>query len=177
MVSPNATITLSPAYQVEDIVYSYRYYPREQPLDSELQRSFLAIPYNIEHLPFEHTLTVNVQNITYSLTQAKGTIKITNTLPTPFSLLGKTKFVTLDGIIYEADERFTIPAAQGETPGVAWVPVTAVEFQENGEMIGERGNIVAGTKLRIKNLPESFQQEAVIGEAARDFAGGTTSAT
>jgi len=44
-------------------------------------------------------------------------------------------------------------------------------------MIGERGNIPDGTKLLIKNLPESAQQEAVVGIAVRDFVGGSTSAT
>jgi len=44
-------------------------------------------------------------------------------------------------------------------------------------MIGEKGNIEDGSKLLIKNLPESAQQEAVVGVAVRDFAGGSTSAT
>jgi len=71
MVSPNATIWITPAHQVEDIVYNYRYYPSDQPIDVNQQRSFLSVPYTIEQIPFEHTLTVNVQNITYTNTNAK----------------------------------------------------------------------------------------------------------
>ncbi len=177
MVSPNATIWITPAHQVEDIVYNYRYYPSDQPIDVNQQRSFLSVPYTIEQIPFEHTLTVNVQNITYTNTNAKGTVKITNKLPSPFSLIGKTKFVDAEWIIFESDERFTIPAAEGETPSETYITVTAAEIQEDGAMIGERGNIPDGTKLLIKNLPESAQQEAVVGIAVRDFAGGSTSAT
>jgi hypothetical protein len=178
MISPNATIWVTPAHQVEDIVYSYRYYPSDQPLDaSQEDRSFITIPYTIEHLPFDYSLTVNVQNITYTLTQAKGLVKVTNSLSTPFSLLGKTKFVNDQWVVFESDEWFTIPPAVGETPGIVYVPVTAAEYQEDGSMIGERGNIKGDTKLLIKNLPESAKQEAVIGIAVRDFVGGSTNAT
>lgn len=177
MISPNATIWITPAHHVEDIVYSYRYYPSDQPIDINQQRSFITIPYSIEKLPFEYTLTVNVQNITYSLTQAKGTVKVTNTLTTPFSLLGKTKFVTEDGIIFEADEWFTVPPAQGDSPGEVFVTVTATPYQDDGAMIWERGNLSAWTKLLIKNLPESSQHDLVLAEAVRNFAGGSTSAT
>ncbi len=178
MVSPNATVIISPAHQVEDIVYSYRYYPSDQPIDTTAQdHTFITIPYTLESIPFEHTLTVNVQNITYTLTQAKWLVKVTNKLPTPFSFLGKTKFVDVNGAVFESDEFFNLPAAQWENPGVVYVPVTAAEYQENGEMIGERGNIAAGTTLRIKNLPESSKQEAVLWQSVRDFVGGSTTAT
>lgn len=135
MISPNATIRITPAHQVEDVVYNYRYYPADHPIDMDQQRSFISIPYTIEHLPFEHTLTVNVQNITYTITQAKGMVKVTNTLSTPFSLLGKTKFVDENGVLFESDEWFTIPPAQGDTPSVIYVSVTAAEYQEDGGMI------------------------------------------
>jgi hypothetical protein len=39
--------------------------------------------------------------------------------------------------------------------------VTAADYQENGEPIGERGNIADDTKLYIRNLDESIEQELI----------------
>jgi hypothetical protein len=51
--------------------------------------------------------------------------------------------------------------------------VTASEQDNQGILIGERGNIAKGTQMYIKNLKESFFLKRIIASAVATFSGGS----
>ncbi|USN55319.1 MAG: hypothetical protein H6765_01620 [Candidatus Peribacteria bacterium] len=51
------------------------------------------------------------------------------------------------------------------------IGATALPFQEGGQVIGEDGNIEAGTRLLIRNLPSSYEDEAIYAIALVNFVG------
>jgi len=54
------------------------------------------------------------------------------------------------------------------------VSVIAMDKDEKGDIIGERGNIAVGTQLLIRNLSQSYSSKLVYAVAADNFSGGET---
>lgn len=176
MISPNARLQLQPAYTIDEIVYNFYYYPSAS-WTTTIDNTHITIPYAYGSVPFEHTMTVDVSNITFDVTPAKGFITFYNTTNSPISLLASTKLVTDEGVLFQTDERVDLPAWTKENPWQVSVSVTALETLEDWSPIGELGNIEKETVLRIKNLPESMAAKQVYAIATVDFAGWSTTAT
>jgi hypothetical protein len=175
LLSPNATITITPQYTIKPLIYTYRYYPHATGLP-ETGRKFLALPYYTGAIPFEHEMTINVQNINFVTTQAKGEVIIYNTLAEPLSLIANSKLIGPDDILFTTDTSVEVPGWSTALPGTARVQVTALSARENGEPIGEEGNIAKHTRLLIKNLPTSNETEEIFAEASMAFVGWSTEA-
>lgn len=168
MISPNASITLKPSFQVEPIVYSFHYYPST--LDpSEVPESHISVPYTIGKLPYELEMTIDVENIQVFIEDAQWRVQFQNTLPDDISLIGNTTLVTDDGLVYRTNQPISIPWWSEETPGIAYAWVTADPYQENWLAIWERGNIPKDTTLWIKNLPESMSEKRIFAVSAWSF--------
>lgn len=176
LISPNATIVLTPQYSIDSFVYNFRYFPQENE-DNQLfhaEKEFLSIPMNREVLPYSYDMSINVGNSTYEIENAVWSLRIENSLPYPFSLLPNTRFVIDEDIIYVSSQRVEIPAGREWNPGTAIVEVEANSHRENGIPIWSDGNIPKWSELIIKNLSESYTDRKLLAYATKDFSGGDT---
>lgn len=175
LISPNATLTIQPSYHVENIVYNYLYYPKWKVFT--WRADVIRIPYQRWVLPFKHQETINVQNISYDIENAHGTIEIFNTLPERISLLDKTKFIDDTGMLFTADTAINLAPGTPEVPSTTFISVTALPYTNQWEIIWELGNIPKDTTLWIKNLPESMLQKNIYALSTNDFKQWVTNAT
>jgi len=175
LISPNATISIQPSRHIETIVYNYEYVPLwEEQRSAWFGSSALRIPYYEWSIPFNHRLTLNVQNIEFSTTEAVWSVTFYNTTDESISLLPQTTLVTPDNMVFKTDARVTIPPGTQDDPWINTISVTAEAFTEKGLVIWEQWNIPKDTVLRIKNLPESMVQKSIYATATRWFAWGST---
>lgn len=109
----------------------------------------------------------------YDLTNARGKVTLFNETSRPKFFI-PSRLSTKDGIIFRFEEDVTVPARTEEGPGRMVVDVVADEYDENGDPIGERGNIDAGTDLFFPAL-SSVSQELYYARANKGpLVGGST---
>lgn len=168
LISPNAVVQITPAYQLENVVYNFRYYPHADVAAHQFQ-NYLSVPYYTWSIPYTYDMSANVQNITYSQKPAQGTVVIKNTFPYTYSLLDKTRIITDEGISYTFNKRIDVPWGSADSPWLARIRVTADERFENWELIGEEGNIPKWKILRLKNLEESTKDKKIWAESYSQF--------
>lgn len=171
LISPNATIYVSPSYSIENIVYNFRYYPKKDEAVHTYQ-AYLSIPYATWSLPFISEMSTHVQNMTSSQESARWTVTLFNTLPFDFSLLKKTKLITDNWVEFTLDEKTKIPKWSNDTPWKIEVKVTAKERYESWELIWDDWNIPKWKLLLVKNLSESTEDGSIRAEASRWFTNG-----
>lgn len=174
LISPNTTITINPSYQIENVVYNFRYFPVQDKQVHQFQ-SYLSLPYYIWNLPYKYTMSLNVQNIKYSQKPASGTIQINNTYSYTYSLLDNSTLVTDEWVLYKTQNRIDVPAGSEDNPWTARIRVVAEPTFEDGQLIWSLWNIPKGKLLYFKNLdtPE-WEQPRVRASAWRDFSGWET---
>lgn len=168
LVSPSAKVYVKPSYDVEDIVYNFRYYPSN--LDAENQWSrLLWIPYHTGSVTIKQEMSMDVANVRYLQKPARWKIRLINTVPKKFSLVANTKFVTDDWLQFRALEWFNIPEALDGLNEDVVIELEALEQDVDGELIWNRWNIKQGTVLYIKNLKDSSVMKNVYWVAEDQF--------
>ncbi len=173
IILPSATVTIKPAYNLEDIVYNFRYYPKDKPIN-EKEVIFIWIPYQTGYIQYNYTMTTNVQNVKYFQKPSQGRIKIINTQNKSLSLLKNTKFITDEGLLFQTAEWVNVPAKNNEKFGEVAVQVTALELDAKNEVIGQRWNLPKDKRLYAKNLPASMIQKNVYAVVINNFTGWQT---
>lgn len=168
LISPNVTIHIEPAYSIENIVYTYYYYPYWQPWTGN-QKNSISIPYHIKEIPFEKTMTLDVKNMKYIIENAEWTVKLFNTIREPFPLLSWTRLISENGMLYTTKREVTLPRWTEKKPWIAYVDVVALPYKEDWQEIGEKWNILKGTPLRIKELPQSYEENKIYARSNNTF--------
>jgi hypothetical protein len=168
LVLPSATITITPSYKIEDIVYNFRYYNHSD-INYLNQAKQISIPYYTGKVAYKYTMGISVSNIKYFQNPSQWEIEIINTLTTAYSLLPNTKFITDDGILFKTLEAINIPWSQNGKPWRVNVRLQAFESDEWWNVIGQRWNIKKWTRLYIRNLTNSFFLKQIYAEALADF--------
>ena len=174
LISPNASVTINPAKHIEQIVYNFEYFPSTQ---EEEFTEHLSVPYYTWTIPFEHRMTINVQNISYDIQHAQWEVQIKNTLDEDISLLNETKLISPEWLLFKINSPLNIPAGSIDKPWIVYASVTALPFTEKWEQIWSLWNISKWTQLLIKNLPESNLTRQITAQATKDFVNWSTSAT
>lgn len=162
---PTAAIHVKPSYNIEEIAYNFRYYPVETPLVAQ-DAKFISIPYYKSSIDYELSFSTPLKELKYNILNAKWFAKFTNNLSTQLTLKPNSKLVTADGLLFKTLERVTIPGQWSIT-----VPVEALEKDEKEEIIWNRWNIPAGTKLELKNLQASIKSKVWVVTTV-NFSGG-----
>ncbi len=171
LISPNATIYVTPSYSLENVVYNFRFFPKKDEAVHTYQ-AYLSIPYTTWSLPFSSEMSTHVQNMTASQEASRGSVTLFNTLNYDFSLLKKTKLITDDWIEFTLDKKTRIPRWTKDSPWRIEAKVTARERFESWELIGDNWNIPKGKRLLVKNLTESTEDGSIWSEASRWFSNG-----
>lgn len=61
-------------------------------------------------------MTINVQNISFSTTQAQGEVIIYNPLPEALSLVASSKLIGPNDILFVTDQSVEVPGGSDELP-------------------------------------------------------------
>ena len=170
LVSPKATITIVPSHDIVPVVYQYWFYPAWSGMSvaSELHNQ-ITIPYQIESIPYNQEMTIDVKDITYTYEPAHGQIEFINYLSEPVSLVWWTQLTTSWGVLYTLDRWINIPWWREDRPGRIRSNVTAEEYTENWLAIWELWNITQWTELFIKKIDESIIEKKVFALAKSGF--------
>ncbi|PJA48109.1 MAG: hypothetical protein CO170_03700 [candidate division SR1 bacterium CG_4_9_14_3_um_filter_40_9] len=172
LILPSATLTLTSANQIENVIYNFRYYPAGDTEYPTLSR-YLSIPTSSGFIDYKYDMSLSVANVKHLQNPSQGKIRITNKTEKEYSFIKGTRLETTDGIAFRSNNRFKVPAAQGDNWGDTTIGVTAAEQDANGFLIGAKGNITKGTKVYIKLLKSSYYFKEVYGEAVDQFSGGS----
>jgi len=168
LILPSATLTLTSANQIENVIYNFRYYPAGDTEYPTLSR-YLSIPTSSGFIDYKYDMSLSVANVKHLQNPSQGKIRITNKTEKEYSFIKGTRLETTDGIAFRSNNRFKVPAAQGDNWGDTTIGVTAAEQDANGFLIGAKGNITKGTKVYIKLLKSSYYFKEVYGEAVDQF--------
>lgn len=162
---PTAVIAIKPSYNIEEIAYNFRYYSVETPLAGQ-DAKFISIPYYKSSIEHEMSFAVPLGELKYNIIPAKWFAKFTNNLTTQLTLKPNSKLETSDWLLFKTLEWITIPAQWTVT-----VPVEALEKDSKEEIIWTRWNILAWTKMEVKNLQGSIKSRIDV-VASVNYTGG-----
>lgn len=176
LVVPKATIIIHPAQQNESVIYNFRFYPQqeEQYLGAIRQ---ISIPYYTGMVKYHYEMNMGTANIKYIQSPSRGLVNVYNKSPRTITLVPNTRFVTNDKLIFLTKDTLILPSGSEESPSETKVILHAAQEDENGEIIGMKGNIEKGTSLLIRNLKESYYLKEIWGESLEKFEGGKTTST
>lgn len=167
LILPRTIIQINPSNQTEDIIYNFRYYAATK-LDYPQNTRNLSIPFQTGFIDYKYTMSISVDNIKHIQNPSQWDIKIVNTTNQSFPLLKGTRFETNDGLVFKSKNWFNIPAKWE-----VFVKIVANDQDNQGILIGARGNITKWTKLYIKNLKESYFLKNIYAVATEQFSWGT----
>jgi len=170
LILPNATITIKVAQQTEDIIYNFRYYPvaRQEAMGSLRQ---ISIPYYTWVIDYNYQLAISTENIQHIVNPSAWLVKIYNRTPKELKLLGNTRFVTNNWLVFSSKEPLLLPAWLEDNPSELTVKLQAAETDEEWKIIGVRWNIPKNTRMTIRNLDESYIFWEIWAESIEDFTG------
>ena len=144
LILPSAKITLKVAQNTEDIIYNFRYYPAGESGHLGLIKQ-ISIPYYTGNLQYAYQLSISTENIQHIINPSAGYVKVYNKTSNTINLLANTRFVTNNGLIFLSKIPVTIPAGLADNPSETRITLYANDVDEEGLMMGVRGNISKGT--------------------------------
>ncbi len=109
----------------------------------------------------------------YDITNAHGKVTLFNETDKP-KFLVPSRLSTEDGLIFRFKKEVTIPAKKNGQPGQKVVEIWADEYDERGNPIGYRGNIIAGTKLFFPALRKELREIYYAKANKGPLVGGST---
>lgn len=174
-VLPSAKVTLKVAQNTEDIIYNFRYYPSGDVSYQGVIKQ-ISIPYFTWNLDYAYQLAISTENIQHIINPSAGFVKIYNKTSNNLNLLANTRFVTSDGLTFLSKSPITIPAGLKNNPSELKIRLYADETDEQGVLMGVRGNIPKGTRMTIKNIKDSFYLGQIWAEAIEPFTWGSATA-
>lgn len=165
---PNATITITPSYDIEDVSYNFRLVPVEQ-FQWWYTGSAIALPYYQGNLPYRRILRTPIQSIRYTAQTARGTVTLTNTSGREYALKPYTRFITDDNLVFKTSQRVNVPAQWSID-----LELIADDIDDAWQIMWIRGNIGSGTLLYIRNLTESRVRKLLVARTTVNFSGWDT---
>ncbi len=168
LILPTTTITITQSQETDTIIYNFRYYPHNEQTYPKNSR-YISIPYYTGHLDYQYNLSIHTHNLRHIEHPSKWKAKIINKIPHPFNFVKNTRFVTNDGLMFKTPIPIHIPAAYNNTPWEVTIPLVAMEKDNEGIIMGSRGNIKAHTQLYVKNLKQSLLLKQMVAISMEDF--------
>ena len=183
---PSATIYLAPSTNVIEKTVNVTF------ADSVTQEALFRIPneHIIPSVPieliFERDLVYESTGKVFTGIHARCNLKVVNEKTSPWPLVSRTRFQDSAGIVFRIREAVEVPAARFQVvrdeeghpsrekvPGTILVSVEADELDEGGNIIGERGNLKAGTLFTLPGL-SPFNQTLLTALNEKPCVGGKT---
>lgn len=109
----------------------------------------------------------------YELTNASGQVTMFNETREPKFLLA-SRLQNEEGIIFRMQNEVTIPPANADGAGRIAVRIVADEYDEEGQPVGQKGNIDAGTELFLPGLRKDTRELYYAKANLGPLVGGST---
>jgi len=183
---PSSTIYLTPASNIlETTVNILLANPDEQPelFRNPSSHAIVAKPIEIE---FEKTIIFPTTGKVFTGANARCNLKVVNNRTSPWTLVARTRFIDATGVIFRIRDDVEVPAARFDVvrdeegnasrekvPGTLVVSAESDEKDENGNIIGARGNLPANTIFTLPGLSE-FNQTLLTASNEMPCRGGVT---
>lgn len=183
---PSATIYLTPSSNILEATANITF------ADREANEKLLRLPNShvIESIPlridFDKSILYKPTGKVFTGESARCNLKITNKRSSAWTLIPKTRFQDNSGVVYRIKQRIEVPGSHFElirdedgnvtrekVPGTLIVNVEADEKDENGNIIGARGNLIAGTRFFLPGLSK-FNQGLMNASNEKACRGGVT---
>lgn len=172
---PSATLTIKPnALSIEQAVNITlaETDKNEGLLKSRPNRVIAA--YKVNPGVLEKTITYEATGSDLDGANASGRLVIHNKASREFPLKPFTRFQTADGMIFRSQHFINVPAGNNGNPATVAIDVVADPVDVNNQVIGDRGNLAAGTQFFIPGI-ESIGKDLLYAENEEPLAGGITS--
>ncbi len=173
---PGATIYLTPESNVLEASANITLadaYLNSAELDTHPSHTIAS--YDVDTVA-EVSITYDATGELFSGENAVGTITLINEADYEWSLVAFTRLQSPDGIVFRTQQFVTIPAATDAGHSTLDVYVIADEVDADGDVVGDRGNIDAGTHFFLPGLRDSSQL-LLYGENSSAMSGGDTIVT
>lgn len=171
---PGATIAITPSSQriEQSINISILDFETHQ---AELeQRPKNTLPsFRIKPPPITKNFSYPATGKIFQGDHAKGIITIVNESGQPWPLVEKTRFQTEEGLVFRIQQAVTVPPFREGKPGTLDSTVAADPFDANGQVIGERGNILP-TRFFLPGFKNPENQKKLYGISNQPMSGGFT---
>src|SRR5690606_18860917 len=181
---PSATISLTPSSNILETTLNIIFAdPNKEQALFRNPSSHVISTMPIE-LTFEKSILYKPTGKVFTGTSARCNLKVLNERTTAWTLLPETRFQDNSGVVFRTNDQVEVPAARFQVvrdengnprnekvPGSLIVSVEADEFDENGNVIGARGNLPANTKFFLPGLSK-FNQELLSAVNERACQGG-----
>jgi hypothetical protein len=183
---PSATISLTPASNVLETTLNIIFAdPNKEQALFRNPSSHVISTIPIE-LTFEKSILYKPTGKVFTGSSARCNLKVLNERTTAWTLLPQTRFQDSSGVVYRSNDEVEVPAARFQVvkdengnaqnqkvPGSLIVGVEADDFDENGNVIGARGNLPTNTKFSLPGLSK-FNQGLLSAVNERPCQGGVT---
>lgn len=168
LILPSATIEITPAHQIENVIYNFRYYPYDD-LEYPTTSRYITLPYYTGYIDYKYQMSISSSYLKHIQNPSHGEILLINTTDQEYSFLPNTRLVTDNGLLFQTKDWFKLPPQVDGVAGEAIIEVVAMEKDTEGILMGARWNITKDTKLYIKNLKNSFFLKEIYAQALEDF--------
>lgn len=171
LILPQTIVTVTPSYEMNEVVYNFRYmYPQDLE-NYPLKEKHIVIPlYTWKIEKIETSLSLD-KKINTDWTIVKGTVRLVNTTNTVISLKVNTQLIDDYGVEYTTNNKVSIPRSEGkDKAGVSYVQITSKDNAENNLLVKEHAEwITMWYRFLIKNLRQSLYTKQVYAEASDGF--------
>lgn len=173
LVLPGATVYIKPERKTISTVVNITLAPAEKINLITRQLKKQVIEGNKIEATFEKKMIFQTVTKVFKGAHTAGEIVIVNNHDEPRALKPQTRFQSEKGIIYRISDWVTVPAAANGKNGELAVQVVADELDVFGDIVGDRGNIIAPQKLIVPGLPPAGQK-VLWAEVRQNLEGGIT---
>ena len=180
LILPQTTLTITPSYQINEVVYNFRYMYPEDIINYPYTGKHIIIPlYKSSIKNASISLDLNKSNIPEQSTILKGKIRLINKTNSEISLQQKTQLIDNNWIEFITNNKITIPKSKGQQQaGIAYVDITAKDNPENNKLIDQYWkDISLWHLLLIKKLKQSTYTKQVYAEISEWFTKNTVNNT
>ncbi|HAU39817.1 MAG: hypothetical protein UV80_C0002G0139 [Candidatus Peregrinibacteria bacterium GW2011_GWF2_43_17] len=173
---PGTTIYLTPESNVLEVSANITLADADvNAIELDSHPTHTIASYEIESV-VEIGIAYNATGQLFSGENATGTITLTNEGENKWDLVAFTRLQSPDGVIFRTQQFVSVPAATEAGPGKLDVYVIADEKDADDQVIGDRGNLSAGTHFVLPGLREA-SQTVLYGENAVAMSDGETVVT
>lgn len=172
LVLPQTTITIYPSYQINEIVYNFRYMYPEEIVNYPYTWKHIIIPLYKASVP-QASLSLNLNKTQVPTTSKilQGKIRLINKTNNEIPLQANTQLIDNNWIEYITTQKISIPKAQSvDQAWLTYVNIIAKNNDANNMLIKQFwSNMSVGSQLLIKKLKQSTYTKQVYAEITEGF--------